>query len=248
MLMHKNKIKPQVQMQRMQRAKTATGAGNVAQSRPVIASSSAASARTSAKNNRTRAKAIRSTGDKKNKKSLIIGICSVIVIAVVILVVILIAKNLGGNSGETTGDEGVEEQPNAMGIEEYDEATTKKVLDEVVDVTIGEYEEIEDDNGTFKGINVLVTNKSGKDTGLGLTLIAKDSKGDPLDVSSIYTDVLHAGETQSFLMFVITNLTPEELKSAKIEVYNAYTAEAREEPNTVVNNTENNSSDAGESE
>ena len=151
--------------------------------------------------------------------------------AVALLATVIVAVNIGNGEGWWGGSSKIGSLNVTMGdFGPKDEVLTKKLLDEVVDITIGEYAEEETENGVFRGINVSITNKSGNKTPLGVTFVAKDKSGKIVGGTTIYLEEINPEETHSFLILTDSELSPEELKAAKVEIYNIYTDTPPAEP------------------
>ena len=107
-------------------------------------------------------------------------------------------------------------------ITEKDKETTKSTLDKYADINVKGYDQIEDENGTHNVVAVEVTNKSEETVSIAVDLAAKDNDDKVLDISSLYAEGITPGQTYSFNLFYYTELTADQLKSAKYDVYKAY--------------------------
>ena len=155
-------------------------------------------------------------------------ICLAVVIIAIIVVIILTALNNkpadGGESGEVVESANI--YYNGSILTEADQEITKETLEKYADLNIKGHTQIEDETGKHDIVAVEVTNKSDQITSIAIDLAAKDNDGKTLDISSLYAEGITPGQTQLFNLFYYTELTPEQLDSAKYEVYKAYTYES----------------------
>ena len=161
---------------------------------------------------------------KKNRKYyIVIPILLVAIISLIVtIIVIIVNKN-------TKPPEVAKAPETIIDEEELTEeiiATTKQTLAETASVEILGYRQMEDDDGIHDVVGVRVTNSGTETTSLAIVVAAKDEEGNVLDKSSLYAEGINPGQTYDFNLFVFTTLTPEQLKTAKYEVYKANTYEA----------------------
>lgn len=197
--------------------------GSVSEPRPM-------QAKTVAPQSVSNTKGVISSSVKKTKKNkskklnpkIIVGLGLLFVAIVVVVVSVLYLISRKPDNGE-----GSEENP-ALLSSNYDttedeNATTKKIMDEMIEIEIGELEQIEDEYGTNSAIPISVKNISKEKFSVAIEIVAKDSDGKPLDVASLYAEGIEPGQVQLFHAFVLSSLSDEQLRNAKFEVHKAYT-------------------------
>lgn len=159
----------------------------------------------------------------KNKSNKTLIIAGIVVLAIIIIVSIIAA--VSSNNTPTSEGEGLTEDEvfyNGSVLTEKDKETTKSTLDKYADINVKGYDQIEDENGTHNVVAVEVTNKSEETVSIAVDLAAKDNDDKVLDISSLYAEGITPGQTYSFNLFYYTELTADQLKSAKYDVYKAY--------------------------
>lgn len=171
---------------------------------------------------------------------IVLGIIIVLVIAVVVFLILNATKNSDNNNNEPASSEATE----ALAQPEYtktseDEATTRQILDEYISVEIGDVVVVEDEHGTNDAVEVTVHNKSDKSASIAIMISAKDADGNIMDIASLYAEGIGPGQTQVFNAFQLSELTAEQLKSAKYEVHKANTYTVPGEEGTEETPTEN---------
>ena len=145
------------------------------------------------------------------------GVITAVVVAVIVVVVL---KNLPKTGPDDTSVN------YSDSITEEEREITKKTIDEYVDLTVEGYQHVENEDGVFDAVVVKVKNKGNDTTSLAIELVAKDAGGNVLDESSLYAEGIEPGQTQVFYNFVFSELTKEQLESAKYEIYKAHTYDA----------------------
>lgn len=177
----------------------------------------------------------KSNNNKKLLSILIIGIVAAIIVGVAIF---LIIKFTGNNESETPKPDGTSSFDMGEELTEDAKETTKKVLDDYIDVEIVGYERIEDETGQHGSITAKVKNTSNETTSVAVDVVAKDNDGNILDKSSLYAEGIGPSQVYTFNLFVYSTLTEDQLKSANFEVYKAYTYEAPSEANNTAGTNE----------
>ena len=169
-------------------------------------------------------------GKSDKKKLLSIILICVAAVAIIAIAVFLIVKAFQNNSGDATTQV---EESNATVITdeltEEDKTETGRVTNDLIDVEFVGYQQIEDELGQHGAVVTNVKNKSNDTLTVAVDVVAKDNDGNILDKSSLYAEGIGPGQTYSFNLFVYTALTEDQLKSAKYEVYKAYTYTAPSE-------------------
>lgn len=169
-----------------------------------------------------------SSGKKKKSKSSKLGVIllAVVVFAAVAVVTVLI---LNRNKGEESdGNDVPISDTTADGIyatTEDEKKVTEEVLDKYIEFKIEGYEKVEDELGSNDSIAATLKNKSDKKISVAVEVVAKNKEGEILDKASLYAEGIEPGTTQHFNLFVLSELTAEQLQSADFEVLKAYTYE-----------------------
>lgn len=99
------------------------------------------------------------------------------------------------------------------------------------------YQQVNDGNNDYNAVVINVTNTGEEKTSLAIEIIARSEDGTVLDKSSVYAEAIDPGQTHQFYTFVYSELTPEQLKSAKYEIYKAYTYVSSGEKTIIVEQT-----------
>ncbi|MBR3236683.1 hypothetical protein IKF92_03345 [Candidatus Saccharibacteria bacterium] len=156
------------------------------------------------------------------KKLIGVGLLFVAVVAVVVGILVVMTRS---HEEPGTGEENVALLPSNYDTTDEENATTKKIMDDMIEIEIGELEQIEDEYGTNSAIPVKVKNISKEKLSIAIEIVAKDEEGNPLDVASLYAEGIEPEQTQLFHAFELSTLTDEQLRKAKLEVHKAYTYE-----------------------
>lgn len=162
---------------------------------------------------------------KKHKKTILIA-CGIVAFIAVIAIIMALVKKAPQDTGNTTDGDTAGEISTAAIIAtttEEDNEITKQVLDKYAEVEIGGYERIEDESGVADTITISVKNISEEKVNLAIDIIATDNDDNLLDVTSLYAEGIEPGQTQVFQAFAASQLTAEQLQSAKFKVNKAYT-------------------------
>ena len=158
---------------------------------------------------------------KKTKKSLILYLILAIIFVAIIVAVIILAPKGGSDPTEADGTSSFQGEE----LTEEEKKETEAIMEEYAEVTVEGYQEVEDELGLHKAIIINVKNISDERVSLAINVVAKDESGNILDKSSLYAEGIEPGQTQVFQAFVYSELTEDQLKSAKYEVYKARTYE-----------------------
>ena len=158
----------------------------------------------------------------KNKKPLIFIAIGVVAILAIVGVIVAINVSQGSNTDAGT-DESADTSSSAPATTEEENKVTKETTDNYAQVSFEGYQQVEDEMGSHGAIIVTVKNISDKKTCIAVDLVAKDADGNILDQSSLYAEGIEPEQVQTFQTFVYSELSPEQLQSAKIEVLKAYT-------------------------
>ena len=159
----------------------------------------------------------------KNKKLPIFIAVGITVILVVIGVVVAINLPQGSSDNSSNTEETAATIPGNIETTEEENKVTEETLDKYAGVSFEGYQQVEDELGTHGAVVVSVKNTSDKRTNLAVDIVAKDEEGNILDQSSLYAEGIEPEQVQTFYTFVYSELSPEQLKSAKFEVNRAYT-------------------------
>ena len=173
---------------------------------------------------------VKKAGKKWQKylKPKMIAVCGVVFVMVLVLVVVVLTT-VFNKPGEDSGDETVENVallPSNYDTTEEEDATTKKIMDEYINIEVGELEEVEDEHGKNSAIPITVKNVSEEKMTVAIEVVALDGDGNPLDVASLYAEGIEPGQSYLFRAFELSALSDEQLRQAKYEVHKAYTYEA----------------------
>ena len=166
----------------------------------------------------------KSSSKKSVSKTAIIAIVAVIVVLGAAVAVVVMdpfhwfTKSDGGQVEETGTN-----APANLEMTEDEIAMTKKVLDEYAEVKIGGVEQVEDEHGTNDAVSVTVKNIGQDKANIAVDIVAKDNDGNVLDVASLYAEGIEPEQTQVFYVFELSELTGDQLRSAKYEIHKAYT-------------------------
>lgn len=105
-------------------------------------------------------------------------------------------------------------------------AITKETIDKYAEVTIEGYKEVDDNSLSGKAVVVKVQNKSEEIVSLAIDIGAYDNDDNVMETSSLYAEGMEPGQIYSFNTFVYTELSEEQLRTAKFKVYRASTYNA----------------------
>lgn len=143
------------------------------------------------------------------------------VVAAIVLVVAIIVIVINSNNNQPDSDAPEEYVPGNV-LTEEDKKVTQQTMDNV-EINVEGYQHIADENGEFNAVVVTVKNTGDKRTCIAIDVAAKDGDDKILDMSSLYAEGIEPEQTQRFYLFVYSELTPDQLTSAKYDVYKAYT-------------------------
>ena len=167
---------------------------------------------------------------KSDKKKLIsIILIAIVAVAIIAVAVFQIIRSLQSNNTATETEEEASSTVISDELTEEDKTETGRVTNNLIDVEFVGYQQIEDELGQHGAVVTNVKNKSNDTLTVAVDVVAKDNDGNILDKSSLYAEGIGPGQTYSFNLFVYTALTEDQLKSAKYEVYKAYTYTAPSE-------------------
>lgn len=157
------------------------------------------------------------SGNSKLWLYVVAGVAVCAIIGVIIAIVMNLPKG-GDNSGDDTSlnlppEENTEEQ----------KRITEETVSKYAEVTVDGYREIEDGSMEGKAVIVKVRNKSEETVSIAVIIGAYDSSDTLLETSSVYAESVQPDQTHTFNSFVFSQLSPEQLQSAKYKVYRAYT-------------------------
>lgn len=175
---------------------------------------------------------------KKNFLSIYIiaAIIAIIILAIIIVVIVLIRPWNSTNNGDAP-TQGLTTSVNVTTEEE--DKTTKETLEHYADIKIEGFKTVEDESGTYDALVVTVKNISNERIHVAADIAAKDQEGNILDIKSIYAEGLEPEQSYTFNIFTNSELTKEQLQSAKYEVFKAYiyTRDESETPVEVITET-----------
>ena len=96
---------------------------------------------------------------------------------------------------------------------------TEDILENSLDVKIGEFEVIEDEFWDESKLEVTLKNKSDKSASFDVTIEAVDKDGNRIDIDYIYVSNLGSGQSQKFDIFtLVTSDNYESMKKAKFRI------------------------------
>ena len=96
---------------------------------------------------------------------------------------------------------------------------TEDILENSLDVKIGEFEVIEDEFLDESKLEVTLKNKSDKSASFDVTIEAVDKDGNRIDIDYIYVSNLGSGQSQKFDIFtLVTSDNYESMKKAKFRI------------------------------
>ncbi|MBR3169288.1 hypothetical protein IKF23_02510 [Candidatus Saccharibacteria bacterium] len=196
--------------------KTVSGTGQLAPSQGAI----------------TTGMAVKSKKKKKEKSgghtnTIIMAIAGAAVVAIAVAVVVVLTNIFAqpNGSGEGEGEDNPALLSSNYDTTEEEDTITKKVMDELIEITIGELEMVQDEYGENGAIPVTVKNISDGRFNLAIEIVAKDKEGNPLDVASLYAEGIEPGQELLFHAFELSTLSNDQLRNATFEVHKAYTYE-----------------------
>ena len=171
---------------------------------------------------------------KKTKKSskkllIVIIVALVLIVGVVVAVVVTDPFHIFNSGNEQVEGSDNPTSSNTYDVTEDEKATTKKVLEENAEVTIGEIERVNDEYGANEALKVTVKNIGKEKANIAVDIVAKDNDDKVLDEASLYAEGIEPEQTQAFHVFELSGLTGDQLKNAKFEVHKAFTYDAPEQ-------------------
>lgn len=162
---------------------------------------------------------VKKANDKKKFWFALGFILIVVIIAVVVIVVINnTAVQERGDNPEVLAQLGM--------LSDENKEETTKVMDEIVEMNVGEYVGTRDITGGHGMVPITIKNKSDQKTSIAIDLALKDQDGHIIDQTSVYAEEIAPGETYEFQTFVYSKVSESVFRASSIEVYRAYTYKA----------------------
>lgn len=161
---------------------------------------------------------------KKNNKIwlfIIAGIVICTITGIVIAIAMIPKKGSDNNNGDETST-----SPTIEENTEEQKKTTEETVNKYAEVTIEGYKEVDDNSLSGKAVVVEVQNKSEEIVSLAIDIGAYDNDDNVMETSSLYAEGMEPGQIYSFNTFVYTELSEEQLRTAKFKVYRAHTYNA----------------------
>ena len=149
----------------------------------------------------------------------------IICIIVGITIAIIVRNNTKNTEENSEQDSGILNPTIEENTEEIN-AITKETIDKYAEVTVEGYHEVEDGSMEGKAVVVKVQNKSEGIVSLAIDIGAYDNDDNVMETSSLYAEGMEPGQIYSFNTFVYTELSEEQLRTAKFKVYRASTYNA----------------------
>ena len=160
-------------------------------------------------------KPAKESNGKKQQVILIAAIAAVVLAIIVAIVAIVLTNN--------KPEEPAPIDPSSLvkPLTEEEKRITEQTVNEYVDIEVEGYKQ----EGDRTTVIINIKNSGQKQTCLALDIVAKDENGTIIDKTSLYAEGIEPGQTQRFFAFELSQLKPEQLASAKYEIYKARTYE-----------------------